>query len=1026
MTMNIGHTVGPIGNHSCHPLSSKCSTAHQSETPQSLPDGPGELPNWNRAPLYKQFLLGGSFMMAFLFLDGSSTASQAWEGAPSNYLPIGLTLTLLLCGGLRYLPLIFVSSIVAAVVNYHRPVISWAGLPGSTTIYFAYVAGATLLRGPWRIDPKLGNLRDVGRFLLIFLSAAVLSAPVGMLTLIGDGIVHRSDALKTTLEWLASDAVSVVTFAPFLLLHIAPRVSDWLTAGTATRPLTQQRRPVSRLEILEMAVQAGIILVTVGIVFNWAPAIPYQPLYLLFIPVVWVAVRHGLPGATLAIFSINVGMTFAAWFIRAPQGSMPRFQLAMLALGLTALCLGSVVSERKRSEADLQSKTAFLEAQANSTIDGILVVDDRGQRLMQNQRLVELLRIPPEILADKSDRRMLAYVVTLIKHTESYLAKIHHLNNHPSETSRDEIELKDGTILDRYSSPVIGKRGIHYGRIWTFRDITERNRFQRELIHAREAAEIANKTKSEFLANMSHEIRTPMNGIIGMTDLALDTEVSREQREYLTTVKTSAASLLSLINDILDFTKIEAGKLEIENIEFNLRDRMEETISALSIRAHQKGLELTCHIPPEVPDDVVGDPTRLTQIVVNLVGNAVKFTSAGEIVVKVEVKSKTECQTTLHVSVVDTGPGIPSDKQKLIFEAFTQSDNSMTRKYGGTGLGLSISSKLVGLLGGRIWVASQPGHGSTFHFTVPFGLHKLPHHRLAPIDLEFLRDISVLIVDDNATNRAVLRETLTQWQMKAGEAEGGTQAIELLQAAKGANHPYRLVLLDRQMPGLDGFDVAAQIQQDRGLTEAVVVMLTSAGLKDDAERCSELGIKAYLSKPIKRADLLEAIKLALLGPPDTVKQSVTAVAVAADQRHFKILLAEDNLVNQKVAKRFLEKRGHTIFIADSGKKALEAWRGEPFDLILMDVQMPEMDGLEATAMIRKQELVRKLEQSTEQHIPIIAMTAHAMVGDRDRCIAAGMNDYVSKPINAHDLFAAIDRVMDALQTPSARARATST
>ena len=274
-----------------------------------------------------------------------------------------------------------------------------------------------------------------------------------MLTLFGDGIVHRSDALNTTLVWLASDAVSVVTFAPFLLLHIAPRVSDWLTGGTATRPLGQQRRPVSGLEVLEMAVQAGIIFVTVGIVFSWAPAIPYQPLYLLFIPVVWVAVRHGLPGATFAIFSINVGMTFAAWFIRAPQGSMPRFQLAMVALGLTALCLGSVVSERKRSEANLQSKTAFLEAQANSTIDGILVVDDGGQRLMQNQRLIELLRIPPEILADKSDRRMLTYVVTLVKDSDSFLAKIHYLNSHPSETSRDEIELQDGTILDRYSSP---------------------------------------------------------------------------------------------------------------------------------------------------------------------------------------------------------------------------------------------------------------------------------------------------------------------------------------------------------------------------------------------------------------------------------------------------------------------------------------------------------------------------------------------------------------------------------------------
>lgn len=383
---------------------------------------------------------------------------------------------------------------------------------------------------------------------------------------------------------------------------------------------------------------------------------------------------------------------------------------------------------------------------------------------------------------------------------------------------------------------------------------------------------------------------------------------------------------------------------------------------------------------------------------------------------KVEVESKTEDRVTLHFSVVDTGPGIPTDKQKLIFEAFAQSDNSMTRKYGGTGLGLSISSRLVGLMAGKLWVESQPGQGSAFHFRVAFGRQKLPRHKLATIDLEVLRDLSVLIVDDNATNRTILHETLTQWHMKADEAEGGSQAIGLMQAAKKAGHAYRLVLLDAQMPGMDGFDVAAQTQQDPSLTGSAVVMLTSAGSKGDAARCSGLGIKAYLSKPIKRADLLDAIKLALFGPREAVKSSVRAVSAAADQRHFKILLAEDNVVNQKVAMRFLEKRGHAVILAESGRKALAAWQEQSFDLILMDVQMPEMDGFEATAMIRKQELIGKPEQGGGKHIPIIAMTAHAMVGDRDRCLAAGMDDYVSKPINARDLFAAIGRVMDALQT----------
>jgi len=349
----------------------------------------------------------------------------------------------------------------------------------------------------------------------------------------------------------------------------------------------------------------------------------------------------------------------------------------------------------------------------------------------------------------------------------------------------------------------------------------------------------------------------------------------------------------------------------------------------------------------------------------------------------------------------------------------------MTRKYGGTGLGLSICLRLVALMGGKLWVESEPGHGSTFHFTLPFGLQRLPRRGLSPINLEMLRDLSVLIVADNATNRTILRETLTHWHMKADEAHGGEQAIELLEAAENAGHAYRLVLLDMQMPEVDGFSVAARIQQDPALAEAVVVMLTSTGLKGDAARCSELGIKAHLSKPIKRADLLEAIKLALRGQSEPSTPAVTTASVAANQRHFKILLAEDNLVNQKVAMRFLEKRGHTVVLAESGKQALAAWQQQPFDLILMDVQMPEMDGWEATALIRKEEMIRKQEmipkpeviveqeQSAAKPIPIVAMTAHAMVGDRDRCLAAGMDDYVSKPINTNDLFAAIERVMRA-------------
>jgi PAS domain S-box-containing protein len=650
--------------------------------------------------------------------------------------------------------------------------------------------------------------------------------------------------------------------------------------------------------------------------------------------------------------------------------------------------------DRKRTEEAIRKETRKLSAIISGIEEGVVYADTDDRIVEVNDYFLRVFKKSKDQLFGKTLWDVhLGEVLSNLKDDIETFRKT--TAAPPFEVQRT---IADKEVIFRIKPTYVN--GEYNGLILNLVDVSE-------LVRVRKEALAASKAKSDFLANISHEIRTPMNGILGMTELALDTELTPEQREYLRGIRSSAESLMTLINDILDFSKIEARKLEIEKTPFNIEDMIFETLAPLAIQAHRNKLDLVCDIPPRLETDLIGDPGRLKQILINLAGNAVKFTEKGEVVVSVSEETRSGDSLLLHFLISDTGIGIPEDKQKVIFDVFAQADSSMTRKYGGTGLGLAISSQLVDLLGGRIWVESTVGKGSQFHFTARFMRPEKEDQKLAPRPKMLFADLPMLLIEDNASSRRFIREWAAFWGLKVREAESADEAMIILDDAKERKKPFQIILMDGNLPGHDSFIILDYIKDNPELAKSIIMMMSSSSSRLDASPWLKVGISTHLNKPLKPSELKKGLLnvLGLAPRPQELAGESKDAGTLPSRRAYRILIAEDNLVNQRVAIYMLEKQGHQVTGAMNGEEALAAMEKENFELVLMDVQMPKMDGFQATRLIRAK------EKETGLHIPIIAMTAHAMKGDREKCLSVGMDDYIAKPLNVKQLSETIARAM---------------
>ena len=967
----------------------------------------------------RQLLVPICFVIVHVLLDRSTISFQIWTEISAWYPPTGLAFAVLLGFGPRYALPIMIACDIASIVNYHLPVYSFSFLVGNVEFTAVYAAAALLLRRGIKIDLHLRSLRDVSRLLLVATLSSCVVAFLGTEFLVLDHLIPSRDYLRATFNWWVGDAVAIGSLTPFCLIYVLPGIRRFAgysePAGTVEdRALIAVNRHES--QGVRRAMESGLFAVCIIAVLwmalsgRWSRG--NDMFYLLFLPLIWVAVRRGLRGATAAILALDSGIIVALRIYPRDPSELTVLQHLMLVLSLAGLVLGALISERDAGEQRLSQEEGRMRLLLESTGEAIYGIDLKGACTFCNLAMLRLLRYASQ------DGVLGRNMHDVIHHTrrdgspypqnQCVLHKEFSAGRKFHET--DELLWRaDGTSFDAeiWCYPLL-QQGRMLGAVVTFVDITERKKAGEVLRVAKEDAEAASRAKSEFLANMSHEIRTPMNGILGMTTLALETNLDSEQRDYLSMVKSSGESLLTLLNDILDLSKIEAGKLELETAELSVDDCIERALQPLALSAQAKGIELLWNADDDIPAMVRGDSTRLRQVLINLAGNALKFTNHGQVTIYAQIAGVTRDGWLLEFTVSDTGIGIPEEKRNKIFEAFAQADMSTTRRYGGTGLGLSICRRLVRLMGGRIWVESEEGRGSKFHFTTSVSRTRGPEGDGRPSsEMVFPDGCRVLTVDESPLNGSLLKRLLHRWNIKTVPVVNAGEALAQIAESKRTNKSFSTIIIEEDLPPPGGLALVAMVRGSPAGSVPVILVHTRLLDAEERDRCKQLGVTRTMLKPFRRSALYEALGVCHSQTNDELQMPGPEKPTEQARISLRILLAEDNLVNQRLIARLLEKMGHVVTIVGNGQMALRLSAQQEFDLVAMDMQMPIMDGVEATQEIRAR------EKGFERHLPIIAMTASAFEEDRQRCKQAGMDGYVAKPITSNSIEMEIIRVMAA-------------